>query len=333
MKKLGLIALLVFLAVGFVFAGGQAPAETMTLRYAHMNAPNSAAGMQAAKFAELVAEKTGGSINIEVYPSSQLGSIQEQGEMVASGAVAVHHTTFGALGSLYPDLAKLDAPYAYRSVEHLMHVTDVNSEIMKPLNEGLIAAHDVRILYTFYFGSRNLTTNSEVLKPADLEGMRIRAIPAPVYMATVTGLGAIATPIDWAEVPTALATGNAQGQENPIGIIYANKLYDVQSHIALTNHIMGAEVVVVNETVWQSLTNQQRSQITEAAAEASAYGTALTLESEQTGLQKLRDAGMIVIGPEEGLQVDAFRTSVQASVKAELGPDYADFYDMVDKIE
>ena len=214
-----------------------------------------------------------------------------------------------------------------------MHVTDVNSEIMKPLNEGLIAAHDVRILYTFYFGSRNLTTNSEVIKPADLEGMRIRAIPAPVYMATVTGLGAIATPIDWAEVPTALATGNAQGQENPIGIIYANKLYDVQSHIALTNHIMGAEVVVVNETVWQSLTNQQRSQITEAAAEASAYGTALTLESEQTGLQKLRDAGMIVIGPEEGLQVDAFRTSVQASVKAELGPDYADFYDMVDKIE
>ena len=70
MKKLGLIALLVFLAVGFVFAGGQAPAETMTLRYAHMNAPNSAAGRQAAKFAELVAEKTGGSIHIEVSPSS-----------------------------------------------------------------------------------------------------------------------------------------------------------------------------------------------------------------------------------------------------------------------
>ena len=70
-------------------------------------------------------------------------------------------------------------------------------------------------------------------------------------MTAVEGLGAVATPVDWSEVPTALATGIVNGQENPVDVIYNNKLYDLQSHLMLTGHIMAAECVVINEKVWQ----------------------------------------------------------------------------------
>ena len=201
-----------------LFPNGQNEAVTSgtsQLIYAHMNAPGSVAGKQAEYFADVVKEKTGGSVIIKVFPSSQLGTLQEMAEMVSNGTVAFHHNTMAGIGSLYADYAVLDTPFLYKDVDHLMRVTDVDSPIMQKLNEGLIAKRDVRNIYNFYFGTRQLTANKAVKSPADLKGLKIRAIPFPIYMAAVDGMGAIATPIDFAELPTALATGTADGQENP----------------------------------------------------------------------------------------------------------------------
>ena len=271
MKRIGLLVLALVLTIS-VFAGGQREeGKAKVLRYAHMNTPESIAGKQAVYFADLVKEKTGGSIEIEVYPSSQLGTIQEQAEMVSNGTVAFHHNTMGGIGSLYSDYAVLDTPFLYKDVDHLMRITDVNSPLMQELSEGAIEKRNIRNIYNFFFGARQLTCNDAIYSPADLNGKKIRAIPFPIYMTAVEGMGAIATPIDWSEVPTALATGAADGQENPVGIIYANKLFDIQSHVMLTSHIMAAECVVVNESVWEGLTDAERTAVAEAAAETSEW--------------------------------------------------------------
>ncbi len=334
MKKTIVAALCMLLAAQVAFAnGGGDSSQTKVLRYAHMNTPESIAGKQALHFADLVKEKTGGSVVIDVFPSSQLGTLQEQAEMVSNGTVAFHHNTMGGIGSLYADYAVLDTPFLYKSVDHLMRVTDVNSPIMKKLNEGAVKERNIRNLYNFYFGARQLTCNGAVYSPGDLKGKKIRAIPFPIYMTAVEGMGAIATPIDWAEVPTALATGVADGQENPVGVIYANKLFDIQSHVMLTSHIMAAECVVVNEGVWQGLSDAQKKAVSEAAAETAEWATAQTVESEKSDVQKLRDAGMTVITEADGLDIAAFRKSVSSLVDERFSDQYGDLYKLIRSIE
>jgi TRAP-type transport system periplasmic protein len=334
MKRLGLL-LLVLLVTVSIFAGGQDESEgneVITLKYAHMNTPDGVAGKQAQYFADLIGEKTDGSIIVEVYPSSQLGTLQELAEMLSNGTIDIHHNTMAGIGSLYPDYGVLDTPFLYKDVDHLMRVTDVNSDLMKKLNEGAIAERNIRNLYNFYFGARMLTCNEAILGPDDLKGKKIRAIPFPIYMTAVEGMGAIATPIDWSEVPTALATGAADGQENPVGVLYAHKLFDIQSHVMLTSHIMGAEYVGINEQTWQGLTDDQRKAISDAAAESATYATGLTVDSETGDLQKLKDAGMTVITAADGLDIEAFRTSVMALVHERFDEQWGDLYTIIEKI-
>ena len=309
------------------------PADVpITIKYAHMNTPESIAGKQADYFANLVMEKNS-SITVEVYPSSQLGTLQELAEMLGNGSVEMSHNTMAAMGSQYSSYGVLDTPYLYKDVDHLMRVTDINSPLMQTLNQGAIAAKNIRQLYTFYFGARELTCNEAIYAPEDLADKKIRAIPFPIYMTAVEGMGAIATPIDWSEVPTALATGQADGQENPVNVIFANKLFDVQSHCMLTNHIMAAQYVGINEDVWQSLSDNQQAAISEAAAEASVYATDLTKDSETTDVQNLIDAGMTIITEADGLDVDAFRAGVMTLVEERFNEVWGDLYNIIAKIE
>jgi len=334
MKKSLEMSCVVMLLGAMIFAGNiQAADKPITLRYAHMNAPTSVAGQNATMFADLVKEKTNGQVIVEVYPSSQLGTLQEMAEQVSSGVVAFHHNTMAGIGSLYEDFAALDTPFLYRDVDHLMKVTDPTSPIMQKLNEELIKKRKVRVLYSFYFGSRELTCDRAVYKPEDLNGVKIRSIPFPIYITAVEGLGAVSTPVDWAEVPTALATGAVNGQENPFNVIYSNKLYEIQSHMMLTNHIMGAEAVVVNENVLKKLPEEIQAQIMEAAKEMSAKATQMTLDLEAQDLQNLKDAGMTVIGPEEGLDIEAFRENTQKLVNERFGEKYGELYEMIKAIQ
>lgn len=299
---------------------------TTTLRYGHMNSPTSITGKQAEWFAAAVQENTGGEVAIRVYPSSQLGKIKELASGVATGMVQISHNTAGALSSLYEPLAALDTPYLYRDVDHLMKVVDIDSPVMQALNKGMVAQSGVRILYAFYFGTRQLTANNAYQQPTDLEGAKIRAIPAPIYLATVEGLGAVPVPVPWSQVPTALATGVVDGQENPVNVVLDNKLYDVQSHMMLTSHIRAAELVVINESLWQSFSSATQAGINTAARAVRKRATQAMQGSEAQDLQALAANGMQIIGPDNGLELAAFKASVQKRIEHKFADKYGDLY-------
>lgn len=303
-----------------------------TLRYGHMNSPTSVAGRQAQWFAEAVGKNTGGEVAIKVYPSSQLGKIKELASGVATGMVQLSHNTAGALSSLSKPLAALDTPYLYRDVEHLMKVVASDSPVMQMLNKQLIVDSGVRILYAYYFGTRQLTANGAYKRPADLNGVKIRAIPSPIYLAAVEGLGAVPVPVPWSQVPTALATGVVSGQENPVNVVLDNKLYNVQSHLILTSHIRAAELVVVNERLWQSFSADVQAGIKDAAATVRQRATQAVIDSEAEDLQALKDNGMAVIGPDNGLDLEAFKASVSARIDKEFGDQYGDLYQQIEAI-
>ena len=300
--------------------------KTIEMRYGHMNPPTSAAGMQAQWLAEAIAKNSSGQIKVTVYPSSQLGKLQELAEAVSTGTIALSHNTAAGIGSLHEPFAALDTPYLYRNVDHLMKVVDVNSPVMKKLNEGLVGAAGVRVLYAYYFGTRQLTANKAVFQPSDLAGQKIRAIPFPIYMTAVQGLGAVPVPVDWSEVPTALATGVVNGQENPSNVVLSSKLYEAQSHMMLTGHVMNAQVIVINEKVWQGLSAAQRDAVSKAAQEVRTRATDMVQKQESEEVAKLRELKMKVIGPAEGLKVDAFKASVGKLVQEKFAAKYGDLY-------
>lgn len=300
--------------------------KTVEWRYGHMNPPTSAAGLQAQWLAEAIAKHSDGKVKVSVYPSSQLGKLQELAEAVSTGSIALSHNTAAGIGSLHEPFAALDTPYLYRDVDHLMKVVDVDSPVMKKLNDGLVKAAGVRVLYAYYFGTRQLTAKKAVMQPSDLAGTKIRAIPFPIYMTAVQGLGAVPVAVDWSEVPTALATGVVAGQENPVNVVLTSKLYEAQSHLMLTGHVMNAQVVVVNEKAWQALAPEQRAAVAKAADEVRRRATEAVRQQEGEEVEKLKALKMTVVGPAEGLQVDAFRRSVGKLVDEKFGAKYGELY-------
>lgn len=306
-----------------------ASAQSLNLRYGHNNEPSSVAGAQADWFAEALGRHSGGDIAVQVFPSSQLGKLQELAEAVSLGTIAFSHNTAGGIGSLYEPFGALDTPYLYRDIDHLMKVMDINSPVMQELNQGLIEAANVRVIYAHYFGRRNLTANKAVYKPADLAGEKIRSVPFPIYQTAIEGMGAAPVPVDWSEVPTALATGVVAGQENPVNVILNVKLYEVQSHLMLTGHMSNAEVVVMNEDVWQGLSDAQKQAVEAASLEIRERATKAIEENEEKETAELRDLGMTVIGPEDGLDIEAFRASVSTLVDQRFGEKYGDLYEKI----
>lgn len=315
------------------FAAQAAQAADYELNYGHMNSPTSVNGLQAQWFAEEVAKNTHGKVEINVYPSSQLGKIQELAEGVSAGSIALSHNTAGALASLYEKFGALDTPYLYRDYDHLMDVVDIHSPVMEELNKGLIENANVRVLYGFYFGTRELTADRAIKTPADLAGVKIRAIPSPIYLTAVEGLGAVPVPVDWSEVPTALATGIVQGQENPVNVVLDNKLYDVQSHMMLTGHISAAEMVVINEDVWEGFPDDIKKEIAEAAETVRQRASKMVRDNEKKELKELEAKGMTVIGPKDGLDVAAFRKNVKALVQKRFGEKFGDLYKQIEAIK
>lgn len=328
MKKYFVVVSLVLALCGAAWAE-----DAIVLRYSHPNAPTSIAGMQADFLAKKVKEYTKGAVTIEVYPSSKLGTLQEQATLVSSGAIALHHNTAAGIGSLYEDFAVLDTPYLYKDVDSLMKVTNPNSSVMTKLNDGLLKKSGVRVLYTFYFGARDLTADRPIYKPTDLKGLKIRSIPFPIYSVAVEGMGATPMPIDWSQTITALQTKVVNGQENPVNTILSSKLYESQGYLMLTHHILGAEVVVVNNSVWNKLSKENQAAISKAAAETSAYATKLTEDGEASDTKALKDKGMKVIGAAEGLDLAAFKKSVNALVSERFGAKWADYYKLIADIQ
>jgi TRAP-type transport system periplasmic protein len=328
--KLFLLSIFFFLSALNINAKDEAP---IVLRYAHQNPPNSVAGTQAKLFADMVNQKSNGRVKIEVYPASLIGSIKDMLAMVSKGQIAIHHNTMAGLGDLYEDFAVFDTPYLYRDVNHLIKTTSPDSELMKKFSEEAKKKSNIRVFYTFYFGTRELTCSKSVKSPDDLKGLKVRSIPFPIYSAAVEGLGAIPTPLDFSETYKALSSGIVIGQENPLDTIFSARLYEVQKYLIMTNHIMGMEAVVFNEGIWNKLPKDIQDILTSVAVEVSKKATQMTLDSEKELLGKLKDLKMIVITPKEGLQIEAFKNKTNAVIKNKFGSKFSGYYDAIAKIQ
>lgn len=275
----------------------------VTLRLAHAVETVMPLHKGGEKLAELAAQKSNGSLKIELFPGAQLGGEKELVEGVQLGSIDMSLTSSGAIGRFAPMQQVAYAPYLFRDVDHFLKV--YRSPIGNEMAKQLLDRTGIRALdLGWYYGVRHLTTkNTPARVPADLKGLKIRTPNIPVMRDAISAWGVAVTAMDPAELYMALQTGVVDGQENPPSSIYGWKLYEVQKYLILTGHMMGNMAVLINDKVWQKLTPDQQKALQEAALAAGDYQTNLTLKMDEDNVKKLQAAGMTVVQP----QVEDFR--------------------------
>jgi len=295
---------------------GPAMAADVTLRLAHFAAETHPGHIAAEQFATNVAERTGGAVEVEIYPANELGSPPEQLEQTVLGAVDMNLPTQGGLDKYEKAFGTVMTPFAFKDYDHAHAVLD------GPFNDWVapkLEAQNLVLLSNWEYGFRNITNSVRPINsPDDVAGLKLRTPPELQIVAAVEGLGASATQIAFPELPNALNQGVVDGQENPIGVIYHYNLNEFQDNLALTRHVYNSMVHVINKDSWDRLSEEQQAIVREESRKAGTLMRELVLAQEEDELAKLEERGMAVTRPD----LAPFREKVNASPAMQRVTDY-----------
>ncbi len=334
MKRfISIILLVAFLVTGMSIA---VQAEK-TIMLAHLNPQNPqevATAAMAEVFKSMVETGTNGTVNVDIFPDGVLGSEREMMEQVQSGVIQSFISSAGGMTPFYELMSIVDIPFSISDLSIAYKVYD--GEFGEYLAQDI--EDNTRGFEVLAFGESGgffqLTNNTRpIVTPEDMEGLSFRVMSIGMHREFMRSLGASPTDIAWAEVYTALQTGVADGQHNPIPIIHLGHLYEVQDYMTLSNHMYAPYVWVINEDFMADLTEHERRVIREAARVANVAGRGVNrlLESSDQGLPYLAEEMEIYVPTDEELQ--AFRDiTVPAAMDfiedeyGEEGLELANFY-------
>jgi len=321
------------LAAGIaILAAGAAHAQ-VKLRYAHVGVANAPQTLYADEVARLVKERTNGRVEIQVFANSQLGGVGEMVDGVKSGAISMGHHDFASLGKIVPNTAVFNTPFVYRDPGHALRATDPRtSKALQEINKELVEKGNMRIVGSFFQGTRELTSKEKVLSPKDMQGKKYRGVPVKLWSSMITGMGAVATPVEVSELATALATGLVVGQENPLPNIYNLKLYEVQKYVMMTNHMQSVLSVFFNEKVWQSITPGDRKIIEDTLAEVGAKTLEWDAQTAAKYRADLEAKGMVFIEAKDGLDIPAFQKAVLGQVNKDF-PEWTNYIQQIQAVK
>lgn len=276
----------------------------------------------ASQFADEISEKTQGRIKAAVYPSGQLGGDAALIDALATNSkkVDIIITDASNFASYEPRMGISALPFLFNDFDMAWEFMDGKIEAEA---EELMIKNNMRVLAHYCNGFRCVTNSKHPIeKPEDMKGLLIRTPENPVIMATMTALGANPQPLSFAELYPELRQGTYDAQENPIPVIYNNKLYEVQKYLSVTNHIYSGMCFTISESVWQKLTPEEQA-IIEAAAKSSAESNRKNnREQTETLLDSLRSEGMEITEPDLKPFAD-----VTSSVITENSHLYGNLYD------
>ncbi len=312
--------------VGLLLVGwaGSAGAQAK-FRFAHSISPEDAMHLAIVEFSKRVAQKTNNAIQVDIFPSGQLGNDPKILEGIKLGTIDMGMTGNPFFTSFAPELNVFDLPYLFRDFDHAYKVID--GPIGVELRRGL-EKQGMMPLGVLEIGFRNLTNNKRPVKtPDDVKGLKLRTTPNPAHLQAFRLLGANPVPMPITEVYLALKTGAVDGQENPVAHILALKFHEVQKYMSLTYHAYTLTNVVMNPKKFQDLKPEYQKALVEAMEEARDWDRKYNREIDGQALVKIKAAGVQV---EENPDREAFRKMVADAVAEEYTKKFG--RDILDKI-
>jgi TRAP-type transport system periplasmic protein len=271
-------------------------AAPLTMRFAHFGAEDHPSNVAAKQFADRVASRTNGEIKINIFPNNVLGGPPEQAQQIKLGTIDMGLPTQGQLDKYDTAFAAVMLPFIWDSPQHAFRVLDGPAMAwLAPLAEkqGFI------LLHNWEYGFRNVTNNVRPINaPGDIRGLKLRTPPELQIQASMEALGATVQAIAFPELYLALSQKVVDGEENPIAVIYFNKFYEVQKHLALTRHIYNNMIHTVSAAAWARLTPGQQAIFREESTSAGELMRKLIADQEDDQIKKIEAAGMAVTRPD-----------------------------------
>jgi len=254
------------------------------------------------EFKRILAEKSGGRLKLEVFPSEQLGTESQCLEKVQAGSLDICKASTAPIGNFVPAYRIFSLPYLFRDEDHYWSVLngDVGQEMLDVVSvRGDGSPSGLHGLGYFDSGSRSFYTVDPVRTVQDLEGKKIRVMNDPVAMDMVQAMGGSPTPLPFGELYTSLKQGGVDGAENNPPSFESSRHYEICKYYILDHHSRIPDLIVMSDMVWKTLTAQQQGWITEAAAEASKYHRQLWKEETEACLGRLKKEGVTVYEPDD----------------------------------
>jgi TRAP-type transport system periplasmic protein len=256
-------------------------------------AQNSHYGVAIDTFAREVDKRTGGRYKIQNFYAGALGAERESIEGIQLGTLDLTMTSTGPVPNFVPEVAILDIPFLFRDYAHARAVLD------GPIGQDLLSKFDAKGIKALAWGEngfRHMTNNKHpVNTPDDLKGLKMRTMENPIHIEAYRQFGILPTPMAFTEVFTALQQGTVDGQENPLSVITAAKLEQVQKYLSLTGHVYSPALILMSKAQWDKLSPADKEAFAEAAKEAIKANRARIDEDEKRAVGDLRAKGMAVV--------------------------------------
>jgi tripartite ATP-independent transporter DctP family solute receptor len=244
------------------------------------------------KFKKEAEEKTNGRVAVEIYPNAQLGSDRQAIEGVSIGTLEMAAIGGSSILTLDDRLKVMDLPFIFKSsqIAHRAYDQFLTEEFNKYLEP-----HDLVILYAAELGFRHITNNRRpIVKPEDLQGLKLRTMENPLHVESFKLLGASPTPVAFSELYTALQQGTVDAQENPLSVITTGKFYEVQKYLSLTGHIYSPTMLLVNKTYWEALPDDLRTVLGGILKETQVFERDILIKQNIDAVKELRANGVQV---------------------------------------
>jgi TRAP-type transport system periplasmic protein len=274
-----------------------AQAASIEMKLGHFAADTHPGNLASKMFADAVSKRTNGQVKIIIYPNNALGSPPEVLEQNVLGAVDMSLPTQGQLGKYSKKFNCVMLPFVFNNYSQADKVLD--GPFLKWALGDLDKAGLV-FLSNWEWGFRNLTNSIRPVKnPEDVKGLKIRTPPELPTQAAMEALGAVVATINFNELQMALKQGVVDGQENPIAVIYANKIYETQKYLTMTGHNYNTMVHVISKKTWNKLTAQQKTVIKEESKKAGDWMRKTCRDAETDQIKQLEGFGMQIIYPDK----------------------------------
>ena len=275
------------------------------LKAGHVAAASHPMKTELINMGKQIEEKTNGRVKIAVFPEATVGGEREMLEGAKLGTMDMVLSTTAVAGNFDPKMKIFDLPFLFKDREQAIKVLD------GPIGEKLLDGMSSQGLVGLSFwenGFRNLTNSKRPIeKPEDIQGLKIRTMENPIHMDAWKSLGALPTPMAFAEVFTALQQGTIDGQENPLAIISTSRLYEVQKYVALTNHNYSPMVLVISKKVWDSFPDDIKATFKELAKSNAKVERQMLKEADEKYVADMKTFGTVITKPD----TTAFREKVK----------------------
>ncbi len=334
MKTLRRLFTLTLLSTGLLAAGigHAADIESRTIKFPSASNKGHPQVVGVEKFAELVAQKSGGKLAVKPFPGGALGPDLQTVSAMQGGTVEMTVMNASLLAGNIKEMAVFDFPFLFNNTREADAVADgpVGQKLLDRLQErGLVG------LAYWDLGFRQVHTMKRVIAKADdFKGVKMRVIPTPIYVDFMKALGAAPVPMPFTETYAALEQGAIDGMTNPLLNILDGKFNDVSKHLTLTNHMYTPQAVVVSKKFWDKLSPVEQKILRDAATETAVFQRKFARDEATKVLAELRKAGMVVheLPPAEIAKLRERAQPVIDKYTRDLGPIVQEAYAAVEKV-